>query len=507
MKRASGILMHITSLPEKEGIGTLGSAAYSFADFLKASSQSYWQILPTGPVGYGNSPYQAFSAFAGNPYLIDLKMLVDEGLLSEASYEKALQNGNDTDKVDFEKVTPYKLECLKEAFEKFKQVEDAKEALAVFIEEQKTWLDDYSLFMAIKGANNEVSWQEWPTPLKLREAAALSKARVELEDEINFWIFTQFVFYKQWFKLKDYVNGLGIKMIGDIPIYVSADSSDTWASPELFRLDEACEPITVAGCPPDAFTEDGQLWGNPIYDWAYLEKTNYAWWVERMKQNATLYDMIRIDHFRGFESYWEVPFGDKTARGGKWIKGPGYKLFEAINNALGDVDIIAEDLGFITDEVRALRLKTGYPGMKILQFAFDPKGDSEYLPHNCELDSVAYVGTHDNETIVGWLKNPDNKKAFGFAKRYLRLTTSEGYHWGFIRGLWASPSKLVLVQMQDVLGLDNTARMNIPSTVGENWEWRMQEGAITNDIVRKLKQLTKLYGRKGEEHGKRSIKK
>jgi len=507
MERASGILMHITSLPGNEGVGTFGKCAYDFVDFLKASDQAYWQVLPFGPVGYGNSPYQSFSAFAGNPSLIDLQKLKDEGLLPKDEDIILDKNGIDSKKVDLDKIAPLKIEILHKAYEKSKLDTEIQTAIKKFVEASSDWLEDYSLFMAIKGSKNDVAWQEWPKPLKLREKKALEESRKKLSDEIGFWNFLQYEFNKQWVELKHYVNEAGIKIIGDIPIYVSSDSSDTWSHPELFKLDKECKPITVAGCPPDVFTEDGQLWGNPIYNWDYIEKTNFKWWVDRMKQNAELYDMIRIDHFRGFESFWEVPAKDKTARNGKWTKGPGYKLFEQINKALGKVEIIAEDLGFITDEVIALRKATGYPGMKILQFAFDPKGDSEYLPHNCDKDFVAYIGTHDNETIVGWMNNPENKKSLNFAKRYLRLTKKETYHWGFIRGLWASPTILAIVQMQDILGLDNEARMNIPSTVGDNWNWRMQADAIDDSISKKLKQLTKLYGRKVEGNGKASTKK
>lgn len=506
MKRASGILMHITSLPQEEGIGTFGKRAYEFVDFLKAADQRYWQILPLGPVGYGNSPYQAFSAFAGNPYMIDLEKLVEEGLLAEDENIILDKIGNDTNKVDFDKIIPLKLKKLYKAYSNSLENPKIVKEIELFSDENKDWLEDYSLFMAIKEEYDNVSWVEWDKSIKCRDKSTLQRYKNKLQDKIAFWKFVQYEFFKQWYELKAYANELGIKIIGDIPIYVSSDSSDTWARPELFKLNEDYEPITVAGCPPDAFTEDGQLWGNPIYDWEYLEKTHYRWWVERMKQNAKLYDMIRIDHFRGFESFWEVPFGEATARNGKWTKGPGIKLFDAINKELGDVAIIAEDLGFITDEVIELREKTGYPGMKIMEFAFDPKGESEYLPHNCDKKSVAYIGTHDNETIVGWMQDPINKKSLNFAKRYLRLTKKEGYSWGFIRGLWASPSELAIAQMQDILGLDNSARMNIPSTVGDNWNWRMQKDAINDGIINKLKKLTKLYGRKVGKDAKGSTK-
>lgn len=496
MERASGILMHITSLPEAEGIGTFGKKAYEFADFLKASDQRYWQILPLGPVGYGNSPYQAFSAFAGNPYLIDLNKLKEENLLAADEDIVLDKNAEGSSKVDLDKVSPLKLQILHKAYEQSKKDENLVKEIAAFVEESKDWIEDYSLFMAIKGSLDNVAWQEWPEELKLRDEKALARSREELKDSIGFWNFVQYEFNKQWKELKAYINKCGIRVIGDIPIYVSADSSDTWSHPELFKLDEKCRPITVAGCPPDAFTADGQLWGNPIYDWEYLKKTNYKWWVDRMKQNAVLYDMIRIDHFRGFESFWEVPAGEDTAKNGQWTKGPGYSLFEAINNELGDIDIIAEDLGFITEDVIKLRKQTGYPGMTIMQFGFEPDANSDYVPHKCSYDTVSYIGTHDNETIVGWMENPANSKQFNFAKRYLRLTKKETYHWGFIRGLWATHSVLALVQMQDVLGLDNSTRMNIPSTVGDNWNWRMQEDAIDTQITKRLKQLTKLYGRK-----------
>ena len=498
MDRASGILMHITSLPQSEGIGTLGKCAYKFADFLKQTNQRYWQILPLTPVGYGNSPYQSFSAFAGNPYLIDLQILIDKGLLPQNEEICLVQINNNPERVEFEEIYTKKMKLLYQAYKISKTDENLLKEIEQFKLENKGWLEDYSLFMALKGVHEQVSWQEWDICLKSREQTTLTSYKESLSDDIEFWNFLQYEFFNQWFALKAYVNSLGIKIIGDIPIYVSTDSSDIWAHPQLFRLDEYFRPITVAGCPPDVFTEDGQLWGNPIYNWAYLKDTNYEWWIERMKQNTMLYDIVRIDHFRGFESFWEVSYGEKTARHGKWTMGPGYDLFKAINKELGRVAIIAEDLGFITKEVIELRKKADYPGMSIMQFAFDLKGDSNYLPHNCDKESVAYLGTHDNETIIGWSKNTDHLKEFDFANKYLRLSKEEGYEWGFIRGLWASPAKLAIVQMQDILGLDNKARMNIPSTVGDNWNWRMKSNAITKDIIIKLKELTNLYGRSTE---------
>ena len=506
MKRSSGVLMHITSLPEEEGIGTFGEKAYEFIDFLKASNQRYWQILPLGPVGYGNSPYQAYSAFAGNMYMIDLRKLKKEGLLAKNTNINLNPNSENCEKVNFEVITKAKEVLLRKAYKASKKDERITMQIEEFAKENTSWLEDYSLFMALKEALKKVSWQEWDQKLKQRDQVTLDKYKERFKDEIEFWKFTQYEFFKQWYELKDYANQSGIEIIGDIPIYVSIDSSDTWANPDLFKLDDTYKPTMVAGCPPDVFSEDGQLWGNPIYDWEYIESTGFKWWIERIRQNVKLFDMIRIDHFRGFEAYWEVPFGELTAKNGKWTKGPGMKLFKAIKKELGEVAIIAEDLGVITDEVVELRESTGYPGMKILEFAFDPKGDSDYLPHNCNKDSVAYIGTHDNETIVGWMQNPANKKQFNYAKRYLRLTKKEGYAWGFIRGLWASPSNIAIVQMQDLLGLDNKARMNFPSTVGDNWNWRMKDHVLTDDLIKKLKALTKLYGRKVENDAKRSTK-
>lgn len=496
MKRASGIIMHITSLAQEEGMGTFGRRAYEFVDFLKEAGQSYWQILPLGHTGFGNSPYQAFSAFAGNPYLIDLHMLKEDKLLDweENIY---LGNNNFPDVADLNNIFPAKMELLRKAYENSKKNPELTQKIEAFATENASWLDDYSLFMAIKGEFQQRNWQEWDTDIKTRQEASMAEYREKLQDEIGFWNFIQYEFFKQWTALKTYANEKGIKFIGDIPIYVSADSSDTWANPKLFKLDETCRPITVAGCPPDAFSDDGQLWGNPIYNWEHIDSTDYAWWVERIRQNAKLFDVIRIDHFRGFESFWEVPYGESTAKNGVWTKAPGKKLFETIKKELGEIDIIAEDLGFVTQEVLDLRLGTGYPGMKILQFAFsNPEGeDSQYLPYNCEKESVAYLGTHDNETVVGWMENPINREAVEFAKKYFYLNDEEGYAWGMIRGLMGTCSDLAIIQMQDLLGLGNSARMNTPSTLGSNWSWRMRGDALSSGLAHRLKDLTKTFGR------------
>lgn len=491
MSRGSGILMHISSLPGKYGIGTLGKSAYHFADFLKQSGQKYWQILPLGHTGYGDSPYQCFSAYAGNPYFIDLDLLEEEGLLAQEVLD-TLNEDESSEEIDFGKLFHTRYQILREAYKNGK--EKYKEQIAAFRQENEAWLGDYSLYMAVKGAMNNRSWIQWDESIKLRKPEALSWYRESLKEEIDFWVFIQYEFYKQWKSLKEYVNALGIQIIGDLPIYIAADSSDAWAYPEVFQLDENREPIVVAGCPPDAFTETGQLWGNPIYDWQYLEDTGYDWWIRRMQATLKLYDVIRIDHFRGFEAYWAVPYGDLTAQYGKWVKGPGIKLFNALKEALGDMNIIAEDLGFMTPEVIALREEVSYPGMKVLQFGFDPSGDSDYMPHHCIQNSIMYTGTHDNSTIKGWFEDA-SKEVVTFASKYLKLDEVEGNCWGFIRGAWASVSSIAVTQMQDLLELDDSARMNRPGTLGGNWTWRMKKDALTDELAGHIYDMTKLYGR------------
>lgn len=492
MKRSSGIIMHISSLPEKHGIGTFGASAYKFADFLKESGQSYWQILPLGHTGYGDSPYQSFSAFAGNPYFIDLDILAKEGLLEKKDLQQVIYKGKNN-QVDYKWLFDTRYKVLKKAYLKAKKV--LNNEIKEFVVENKSWLNDYAMYMAIKEKMNFVSWQEWDLDIKLRKEESMKHYRMSLADEIGFWEFIQYEFYKQWNELKAYVNELGIQIIGDIPIYVASDSSDTWAHPELFKLDEDKNPITVAGCPPDAFSETGQLWGNPIYDWDYLEKTEYAWWVMRIKESLKLFDVIRIDHFRGFESYWEVPYGETTAVNGKWVKGPGLKLFKQIREDLGEVNIIAEDLGFLTDEVLEFRDATGYPGMKVLQFAFDTREQSDYIPHTYYKHCIVYTGTHDNDTIKGWMETTGMKEDVAYAKTYLHLNDEEGQNWGFIRGAWSSVGDVAITLMQDLLDLGNEARMNLPSTLGGNWIWRMPEASLTDALAEKLYNLTKLYGR------------
>jgi len=491
IKRSSGILMHITSLPSPYGIGTFGKEAYKFVDFLEKSGLSYWKILPLGPTGYGDSPYQSFSSFAGNPYFIDLDMLVEEDLLKKDEIEN-IDFGNDIERVDYGKIFRNKLPILRKVYEKNKN-RFLKEILD-FREKNTNWVEDYALYMAIKEHFDLKSWQEWEEDIKLRNKKAIKHYTDILHEDINYWIFLQYLFYKQWSNLKRYANNKGIKIIGDIPIYIAEDSVDTWSNSELFLLDENNTPIKVAGCPPDAFSKTGQLWGNPIYRWDVIEERGFDWWIERIKHNCELYDVIRIDHFRGFKSYWEIPYGDKTAEKGRWVKGPGTKLFNAIKDSLGNVNIIAEDLGFLDKEVIEFRKETGYPGMKVLQFAFDTKEESDYLPHNYDKNCVVYTGTHDNDTVIGWLKNA-YKKDLEYAIKYLKLTKEEGYNWGFIRGAWSSVGCLAIAPMQDFLGLGSEARMNIPSTIGGNWQWRVKKEDLSDELANKIYEITKLYGR------------
>ena len=484
--------MPISSLPSPYGIGTLGAEARKFADFLAAGGQSCWQLLPVGPTSYGDSPYQSFSSFAGNPYFIDLDLLAGEGLLKQSEYQ-SLNWGSDPEYVDYGLMYETRYPVLHKACSRL--LSQDRPDFAAFCREQADWLEDYALFMALKDKHGGASWFQWPQPLRLREPAALEKARAELADEVAFWKAVQYLFFRQWRALKGYVNGLGVSIIGDLPIYVSGDSADVWASPEQFQLDEKGLPTEVAGCPPDGFTADGQLWGNPLFDWERMKRDGYAWWLRRIAFQFQLYDTLRIDHFRGFDEYYAIPYGDKTAQNGKWKPGPGIEFFKAVNKALGKKDIIAEDLGFLTPSVRRLLKSSGYPGMKILAFAFDSRdAESDYLPHRYPARCVVYAGTHDNDTILGWMSSAP-KKDVAFAKAYLRLNKREGYHWGMMRGAWASPADLAVMQFQDLLGLGSEARMNIPSTIGNNWKWRTLPGTYDDKLARRLRREMKVYQR------------
>ncbi len=489
--RSSGVLMHLTSLASPYGIGTMGQAARDFADFLSEAGQTWWQTLPIGPTSYGDSPYQSFSTFAGNPYLIDLDDLREEGLLKAGEYED-LNWGDDEERVDYALLYQNRYLVLRKAVERLKKAPPAD--YGSFLEENRDWLPDYALFMALKDAHGGKSWMEWEEPLRRREPEALAQAGREHRAGVEFWEGVQYLFFHQWTALKEYANARGIRFIGDVPIYVSGDSSDVWSHPELFQLDEELKPTEVSGCPPDGFTADGQLWGNPLFNWERMEEDGYAWWVERIRRQMGFCDLLRIDHFRGFDAYYAVPYGEATARNGRWRKGPGIKFFRAVEAALGRQEIIAEDLGFITDSVRELLAQTGFPGMKVLQFAFDSTGESEFLPHNYTKGCVCYVGTHDNDTALGWLESasPEDR---AFAIDYLKLGPAEGYSWGFIRGALSSAADLAVLSAQDLLGLGGEARMNVPSTLGSNWQWRAKKGAFTPALAQRLRHETEVYRR------------
>ncbi len=488
--RQSGILMHITSLPGRYGIGTMGKEAYKFVDFLQEAGQSCWQILPLSPTGFGDSPYQALSSCAGNHYLVDLDLLVKEGLLKKAEL-KDIPWGSNPGRVDFGAMYRYRTEVLKLAFRRF----TPDEGYQSFVKENEDWLEDYALFMALKERYGDLSWLDWPEGPRLREETALAEQRETLDETIRLHKFLQYRFSIQWNDLRAYANKKGIRIIGDVPIYVPLDSADVWANPELFQLDENRRPVKVAGCPPDGFTADGQLWGNPLYNWEKLADTGYGWWIRRLRQAAKLYDMIRIDHFRGFESYWAVPYGDKTARNGTWEKGPGMDFFHMVHREFPELAFIAEDLGFVTPEVRQLQIESGYPGMKVLEFAFDSREESDYLPHLYPVDSVCYTGTHDNLTLKQWFREAAPRDV-AYAKAYLGLNRWEGYNWGVIRGGMGSVSELFIAQMQDYLGLGKEGRMNLPGSVSpDNWTWRAKKGFASRHLQKKLYDVTKRYGR------------
>jgi len=490
--RGSGILLHITSLPSPYGVGTMGKNAYEFIDFLKKAGQSYWQILPLTPTGYGDSPYQSCSTFAGNHYLIDLDILCQEGYLERHEIE-AVTWGRREDRADFGLLYQNRLNILRLAYNRFSGSEDFDR----FCRDNGSWLPDFALFMALKDSRQGKPWYQWEEKLKRRDPDALWQARQELKEHIRFYCFVQYLFQRQWNALRAYAHQAGIQIIGDVPIYVPLDSADVWSDPELFDLDENLAPITVAGCPPDGFCEDGQLWGNPIYRWDVHKRSGYNWWLRRLSAAASLYDVIRLDHFRGFESYWAVPSSDNTAKNGRWCPGPGMDLFNALQKALPDTPMIAEDLGFITPEVKALRNESGYPGMKVLEFAFDSREPSDYLPHTYTQNTVCYTGTHDNMTLRQWFETA-LPEVTEYAAEYMHLTAPENYVWETIRAAMASVSDLCIVQMQDYLELGGEARMNFPGTqTGDNWTWRATDGFANNRLAEKIRRLTQLYDRLG----------
>ncbi len=492
--RKSGILLPVSSIPSKYGIGTFSKQAYDFIDSLEKAGQSYWQILPLGPTGYGDSPYQSFSTFAGNPYYIDLETLIEEGYLTKDDCEKC-DFGDDDEYIDYEKIYLSRFKVLKIAFQNSNVVNEAD--FQNYVRDNRYWLDDYALYMAVKNSFDGKSWSEWDEDIKLRKPAAMEYYREKYAEEVMFYQFQQYLFAKQWSALKEYANQKRIQIIGDIPIYVAFDSADTWANPELFQLDDMLTPIAVAGCPPDAFSATGQLWGNPLYRWEYHKETGYAWWMKRIAYCYELYDVVRIDHFRGFDEYYSIPFADETAEFGHWEKGPGYDIFKAIKEKVGNKPVIAEDLGFLTESVIKLVKKTGYPGMKILQFAFDPREESDYLPPNFVANSIVFTGTHFNDSFLGWY-NSLSRRDKAFARKYLNIRTNKDVQWEFIRAAMASVSETCVIPMQDYLGLGAEARINIPSTLGINWKWRMLSGQFTDELAQHILDMTKLYGRVGK---------
>lgn len=487
--RGSGILMHITSLPGPYGVGTFGRYAYDFVDFLQKAGQQYWQILPLNPTGYGDSPYQSCSAFAGNPYLIDLDMLVQDGFLEKDELESVCWAERE-DRVDFCRLYENRLNLLRLAWSRFDRLEE----MDAFCRENSDWLPDFALFMALKAQNDGQPWLQWEDDLKRRQPEAVWKARRQLREEIRFYSFVQYLFHKQWSALRAYANEKGISIIGDVPIYVPMDSVDVWSNPELFQMDEKLQPTAVAGCPPDAFSDDGQLWGNPLYDWKRMEKDGFLWWIRRLTAAQKLYDVVRLDHFRGFESYWSVPYGEETAKNGKWVKGPGMVFINAVKTALPNLQIIAEDLGFLTQEVLDLRDDSGFPGMKVLEFAFEPGEPSAYLPHKYIKNTVCYTGTHDNMTMRQWFETA-SEDAVEYATEYMHLTQQEGLVWGTIRTAFESVSDLCIIQMQDYLNLGGEARMNFPGTTQDNWVWRMAQGSCTDALAQRIYKLAHLYER------------
>lgn len=489
--RRAGVLLPISCIPSKYGIGGFSKEAYEVVDFLKKAGQKLWQILPLGPTSYGDSPYQSFSCFAGNPYFIDVEKFIEKGWISEEDCEESGYDRNPV-YINYEKLYLGRFKLLNKAY-KASNIKNDSDFL-LFCEDNKEWLDNYALFMAIKNANNDICWVEWSEEYKLRKPLAIKSALDKYKEAILFHKFMQYEFYVQWMDLKKYANDNGIKIVGDIPIYAALDSSDVWAEPELFQLDEESQPKAVAGCPPDAFSEDGQLWGNPLYTWEYHKKTGFEWWMRRFEKVFSLYDIVRIDHFRAFDEYFSIPFGDDTARNGQWVAGPGIEIFEVMKKRLGKKEVIAEDLGFLTPTVLKLVKKTGFPGMKVLLFAFDDTQTSSYLPHNYDKNCIVYTGTHDNDTIEGWIKSA-SKADVRFARKYLGVKVNKQLREAMIRAGLSSVADTFIAPIQDYIGLDNAARINHPSTLGGNWEWRLTKDQLSDQLAEQMASLTKTYVR------------
>ncbi len=496
LSRAGGILLHPSSLPGPYGIGDLGPQAYEFVDWLESTGCKLWQLLPLGPTGYGDSPYQCFSAFAGNPYLISLDTLIEEGLLAQDDFSQ--MPAFSPSRVDFGTLIPWKLGMLETAFSRLPSAaESFRASFETFRQENASWLDDFALFMSLKEANGGGAWSDWDVPLRQREPQAMQKARADHKDDVRRHSFYQFLFFRQWERLRLYANEREIKIIGDIPIFIAYDSADAWANPDLFFLDEKSLPTVVAGVPPDYFSATGQLWGNPLYRWKVHKQSGYAWWLERLRSVLNFVDLVRLDHFRGFAGYYEIPFGAETAETGQWMTGPGKDFFKTVSRELGRKDdgalpIIAEDLGVITPDVIELRDSFDMPGMKILQFGFVSPADP-FLPHNYPRNCVAYTGTHDNDTALGWLATaPDSER--NFALRYLNSDGSD-FAWDLIRAVWSSVAFFAIAPIQDLLSLGTEARMNFPSRLGGNWEWRVQKEDLNEALAARLREFNELYWR------------
>ncbi len=495
--RKSGILLPVSSLPSRYGIGCFSKEAYEWVDFLKEAGQGFWQILPLGPIGYGDSPYQSFSTFAGNPYFISLEKLISYGWLEDRECEE-IKWGTDERYVDYGILYRNRFDLLKKAFVR-SRIEENPDFLE-FRKKEKEWLEDYALFMALKNEHNGEPWTVWEDDLRYRDGQTLRQKQEELKEEICFYEFLQFEFYREWLELKSYANSQGIGIIGDIPIYVSMDSADAWSGKELFQFDEQARPLGVAGCPPDGFSAVGQLWGNPLYDWEYHQSTGFDWWMKRLRFCFRMYDVVRIDHFRGFDEYYEIPYGAADAREGRWRKGPGIKLFDKVRQVFGKREIIAEDLGYVTDSVRKLVADSGYPGMKVLEFAFDSRDSgsaNDYLPYNYDKNSVVYTGTHDNETIAGWFCEGIQDEEQRMVRDYLCEYNREDkeMYYPLVCLAMASVSKLCVIPLQDWLGYDNRARMNVPSTTGNNWKWRVKKEELTEELAKTAYLTAKRYGR------------
>lgn len=486
--RTSGILMPLFSLPSDYGIGTMGKVAYDFVDFLKTAKQTIWQMLPVSPTSFGDSPYQSFSAFAGNPYFIDLDMLSADGLLEKSEYENE-DYGSVSISVDYGMLYKNRYPVLYKAYKRFMKNPPAD--FDDFCKDNEFWLDSFARYTAIKEQNSGKPWYEWDKGLVLRDGSEYDE---KYDDGVMFHKTVQYLFSKQWNALREYANGNGIKIMGDMPIYVALDSADVWSNPKQFELNGILQPIEVAGCPPDAFSKDGQLWGNPLYDWELMESDGYSFWTERVKHALKLYDIIRIDHFRGFESYYAIPYGEKTAKCGRWRKGPGSELFKTLTVKLGKLPIVAEDLGYLTDGVREMLSECGYPGMKVLQFAFDSREDSDYLPHNYDKNCVVYTGTHDNDTLIGWLETAPEDD-IEMAKKYIRYNNEEGFCAGMIKTAMASVADTVIIPLQDYMQIGSGARINTPSTIGNNWRWRAEKFDITDNLAKRIAEIVKLYRR------------